>query len=94
MANIILKIGKDVELAAEEVLHAVALGQSDVAKYTPGALSALAVLAVGVEKAVADIAADQANPLGGIITVPQQLADFIAVWPELKALLLAIGVKL
>lgn len=92
MANVIVTIGKDLEIAAEDVLHWAATAEAIVTKATPGVLAALAVLAVGVEKAAKDVSTDVSNPLGLLIAGPQQLQDFIAVWPEVKKFLASIGI--
>lgn len=92
MANVIVAIGKDIEIAAEDVLHWAATANAIAQKATPGVLGALGVLATGIEKAAIDVAGDANNPLVGIITNPGQLADFIALWPEVKVFLASIGI--
>lgn len=92
MANIILSIGKDVEIAADDVLKwATGSGKQLLA---PGPLAALAVLMVGVAKAAVEAENDATNPLNLLLSGPEQVSNFIALWPELKALLLTLGVKL
>lgn len=92
MANIILKIGKGIEVAAEDVIKWTKEGENIVAKTTPVSLAALALLLVGVEKAATDVQTDASNPLQILLGGEQQLADFKAVWPELKALAASFGI--
>lgn len=92
MANIFISIEKGIEVAAEDVAKWINEGEAKVVKVTPGALAALALLATGVGKAALDVAGDAASPLANLINIPGQLADFLTLWPELKALIQALGV--
>jgi hypothetical protein len=94
MANVFVAIGKGFTLAAEDVLHWGAEGRKVLANFTPTTIAALAVLASGVEKCIEDGLVDAAtpNPLALLITVPDQLKDFVAVWPELKLVLDDLGI--
>lgn len=90
-ANVVL--GK-VEVALEDVWHWFSKAQQIVLK-GPAILMALTVLIQGVEKVIADVAADAANPLAlvNVQITNQQLIDVQAVIPEIKAVLVAAGVK-
>lgn len=93
MANIFLKIGKGIEVGAEDVIKWAKEAETVTVKMTsPSALAALAILLSGVEKAAADISTDAANPLNLLLSGQQQAADFIAVWPELKAFAATLGI--
>lgn len=92
VANIFLKIGKGIEVAAEDVIKWDKEAASYVVRVSPTALAALAVLLSGVEKAAADVSTDAANPLNILLSGQQQAADFIAVWPELKTLAATLGI--
>jgi hypothetical protein len=92
MANIILKIGHGIEVAAEDVIKWDKAAASYVVKVSPTALAALAVLLSGVEKAATDVATDAANPLNILLGGIQQGQDFMAVFSELKALGVSLGI--
>lgn len=92
MASIFLKIGKGIEVAAEDVIKWSKEGEQIIAKTSPTSLAALALLLSGVEKAAGDVAVDAANPLMILLGGQQQLSDFLAVWPELKALGASFGI--
>lgn len=89
MANLIMKIGKGIEVAVEDVIKWEQAEQAIVIKAAPGTLAAIGLLATGVQKAIADAQGD--TTLAGIITIPEQLADFKALWPEVKAVFEAMG---
>lgn len=95
MANLLLDIGKGLEVAAEDVLkwgaNVQTAGKSVNA--SPTALAALGVLASGVEKAIVDAQGDVTNPLSLLFTAPEQYQDFKAVWPELKTMIESLGIK-
>lgn len=94
MANILLEIGKGIEVAAEDVLKWAGAADNATAKYTPGALAAVGVVFAAVEKGAVDgagaAAADGVNIVLDVATVN----DIKAVWTDVKALLTSIGVKL
>lgn len=95
MANIVLKIGKGVEVAAGDVVKWVANDKKEQLTVTlpsPSALGALAVLLEGVAKAVVDVDDDVNNPVNLLLHGSVQIQDFIAVWPELKAFAADIGI--
>jgi hypothetical protein len=90
MANFIIKIGKDVEIGAEEFVKWAA----KVPAATPAALASLAVLAGGVEKCLMDVSAAESNPLQALLGAGTDIKDFAALWPESKALIISLGIKI
>lgn len=94
MANILANIGKDIEVGAEDMLKWVTGGAKLVQSASPAVLSALGVLLGGVEKALSDVASGAQNPLSALVNAPAELSDIEAVWPEVKAFLATLGVKL
>jgi hypothetical protein len=92
VANILLKIGKGIEVAAEDVIKWDKDAANYLVRVSPTALAALAVLLAGVEKAATDAATDATNPLTILLTGHAQIADFLAVWPELKAFAVTLGI--
>lgn len=96
MSNIFVKIavalGRDLEVAAEDVLHFEATQVQTAIKATPGVLAALAVVAGGVLKAGQDVTLDATNPAAIVLGGVQQLQDFIALGPDIKDFLKSIGV--
>jgi hypothetical protein len=64
-----------------------------VTSKSPAAIAGLTALAGAVEKVFADGATDAANPAQLILTLPSQVSDLKAVWPDVKTFLASIGVK-
>jgi hypothetical protein len=93
VANIFLKIGKGIEVAAEDLLGFTQKGNATAQGASPAVLAALGVLASGVEKALTDTAGAAANPILGLVEAPAEIADFKAVWPEVKSFLATLGIK-
>jgi thiamine monophosphate kinase len=87
MASVILG---DVELAAEKLLSIF----TKASKAAPSVLAAIGVLAAGVDKALSDVAAGAANPATLSVTLPSDVSDLKAVWPEVKTFLATLGIKL
>lgn len=94
MANILANIGKDVEVAAEDMLKWVTGGAKLVQAASPAVLAALGTLLGGVEKVLADTASGAQNPLAALVGAPAEIADIQAVWPEVKTFLASLGIKL
>ncbi|MGC2403677.1 MAG: hypothetical protein WA510_28050 [Acidobacteriaceae bacterium] len=92
MANVFLKIGKGIEVAAEDVLKWAKEAQTVTTKITPAQLAAIGVLAGAVAKCAADVVVDSSNPLTLLLGGASQAQDFLSVWPELKTLLQDFGV--
>lgn len=89
MANVILKIGKEIEVAAEDLLKWVTHAE----KAAPPVLAALGVLAGGVTKALADVATGAGNPASLALNLGGDIEDFKAVWPEAVKFFESFGVK-
>ena len=87
MANVILA---DVEIAAEKLLSVFTKAQ----KAAPAVLAGIGVLAAGIDKALADVEAGAAAPATLAISLPSDIADIKAVWPEIKTFLSTLGIKL
>jgi triosephosphate isomerase len=92
MANIFLKIGRGIEVGAEDVLKWAKEAQSVTTKITPAQLAAIGVLAGGIAKAAADVTIDASNPVALLLGGASQAQDFMAVWPELKTVLQDFGI--
>jgi hypothetical protein len=90
MANILLEIGKGVEVGAEDLLKWVSGAQ----KAAPTVLAALGVLAAAVAKSLADAEATSANPSSLTITLATDVTDFKASWADAVKFLETLGVKL
>lgn len=94
MANILVSIGKDIEVAAGDLLKWVTTGATTAEKLGPGALAGLGVLAGAVEKALVDAATAASNPATLVLNLGSDIEDIKAVWPDLKAFLQTLGVKI
>ena len=92
MANILVNIEKGVEIAAEDVLGFLGKAQAKLVT-SPSVVAALGVLLGAVQKVVADVSADAANPVN-ITLLPAQLQDLKAVWPDVEAFATSLGIKL
>jgi len=92
MADIFLEIGDGIKAAAEDVVKWAVKEDSKIIKAAPGVLGALGVLAVGIEKAAADVSGDVANPLAVLLGGAAQLTDFTVLWPDVKAFFASIGI--
>jgi len=84
-------IVKDVEVEAGKLLNFVAKAQ----KATPAAVAGLATILGGVGKAIGDVQSAAANPTQVLsISFDQQTAaDLKAVWPDVKAAVADLGIK-
>lgn len=92
VANILVNLEKGIEIGAEDALKWLA-GAGKVLRATPEVIAVLAVLAAAVNKPLADLAGAAANPLNITLDL-QTVASLKAVWPEVKAFLNSLGVKL
>ena len=91
MANILVNLEKGTEIAAEDVLKWLT-GTSKSPHTAPAVIAALATLAGALEKPLTDLSAAAGNPLN----IPLDLetaADIKAVWPDVKAFLATMGIK-
>jgi hypothetical protein len=91
MANILVNIEKGIEIGAEDALKWLT-GANKALSAAPTVVAALATLVSAVEKPIADLAGDVANPLNIALDV-QTVTDLKAVWPEVKTFLTSLGVK-
>lgn len=94
MASILINVEKGIEVAAEDLLKFVTKANSGVSKDSPAAIPALGVLLGAIGTALNDTAGAAANPLQLLITLPQDAADFKAVWGDVTALAATIGIKI
>jgi hypothetical protein len=91
MANIVVNIEKGIEVGAKDVLKWLT-GTGKVLQAAPAVVAALAILAVAMEKPLAELAGAAANPLNIPLDV-ETAADLKAAWPQVKAFLSSLGVK-
>jgi hypothetical protein len=91
MANILVNIEKGIEVGAEDVLKWL-IGAEKVLQAAPAVVAALAILAVAMEKPLAELAGAAANPLNIPLDI-ETAADLKAAWPQVKAFLKTLGVK-
>jgi hypothetical protein len=91
MANILVNIEKGIEIGAEDALKWLT-GANKALNAAPTVVAALATLVSAVEKPIADLAGDVANPLNIALDV-QTVTDLKAVWPDVKKFLVTLGVK-
>lgn len=90
MANILVNIEKDVEIAAEDALKWLT-GADKVLLAAPVAIAALATLVDAVEMPLLDLASTAANPLNIPLDIQTAIA-LKAAWPEVKAFLGSLGI--
>lgn len=90
-SNVIVTIGKDIEVTAEKLLGFVRKAES----ITPQAAAGLGVVLSAVDKALSDADAVAQSPTQALnISFDQQtLADVKAVWPDIKAFIAELGIK-
>jgi hypothetical protein len=92
MANILVNIEKGIEVAAEDVLKwLVSAGKALHA--APAAIAALAAMAAALEKPLAELEEVAVNPLNIPLDI-QTAQDLKAAWPEVKAFMKSLGVKM
>jgi hypothetical protein len=91
MANILVNIEKGIEVGAEDVLKWL-IGAEKVLQAAPAVVAALAILAVAMEKPLAELAGAAVNPLNIPLDI-ETAADLKAAWPQVKAFLKTLGVK-
>jgi len=92
MANILVSIEKGIEVGAEDVLKWI-VGAGKALHAAPAAIAALATLAAALEKPRAELAGAAANPLNIPLDI-QTAHDLKAAWPEVKAFMKSLGVKM
>jgi hypothetical protein len=91
MANILVSIEKGIEIGAEDALKWL-IGADKALHAAPEVIAALATLVGAVEKPLSELAGAAANPLNIALDL-QTVTDLKAVWPEVKAFLVSLGVK-
>ena len=82
-----------IEADAEKVLSWLTGEASKVEKAGPGVLAGLGVLAAGVEKGLGDVVTAAGNPASIVVNLGTDISDFKAVWPDIKAFLATMGIK-
>lgn len=82
-----------IEADASKVLKWITGEASKVESAGPAVLAGLGTLAGAVEKALADTAGAAANPASLLLTLGTDVSDFKAVWPDIKAFLATLGIK-
>jgi hypothetical protein len=97
MANIFTDIEHVVEVGAEDALKILSMGTVDltkVASASPKVIAALGVVIAASSKALASV--DAAAQAGGLSIALDQatVANLKAVWPDVTAFLLTLGIKL
>jgi hypothetical protein len=92
MANILVNIEKGIEIGAEDALKWLT-GAGKAMHAAPQVVAALATLVGAVEKPLSDLAGAAVNPLNIPLDI-QTVSDLKTVWPDVKAFLGTLGVKL
>jgi hypothetical protein len=91
MANILVNLEKGIEIAAADVLKWLGKAQTAVSA-APAVVAALATLVTQLEKPIMEVSGVAANPLNIALDL-QTATDLKAVWPDIKAFLVTLGVK-
>ena len=87
------KFAATIEGDAEKVIKFLSHAEVKIDAQAPKALAALGVLIPAIEKALADANSAAANPVSLVLSLPVDIADFKAVWPDLKSFLESFGAK-
>jgi len=82
-----------IEADASKVLHWIVGTEQKVQTVAPKVVAALGVLGGAVEAAIADVNAAATNPTSLVLNLGTDIADFKAVWPDVKVFLEAMGIK-
>ena len=91
MANILVNIEKGIEIGAEDALKWLT-GANKALHAAPQVIAALATLIGAVEKPLSELAGAAANPLNIALDI-ETATDLKAAWPDVKAFLVSLGVK-
>jgi hypothetical protein len=94
LATIVVDAEKGIEIAAESALKFITNANQKVASASPQVLAALGTLLGGVDKALTDTSNAAQNPLAALINAPAEIADFKAIWPEVKTFVADLGIKI
>jgi hypothetical protein len=81
-------VEKDAEIVVTDVLKVF----TKVKAAEPGALAALGAVMASVTNALADVTGIASNPTQISVQLPQDIADFKAIWPTVIALLKTFGI--
>lgn len=92
MANILVNIEKGIEIGAEDALKWLTRANTGL-QAAPAVIAALGTLMGAIEKPITEVAGVASNPLNIALDI-QAVTDIRAVWPELKAFLATLGIKL
>ena len=88
-----MSILKTIETDAEKVLSWLTHDAAKIEKAGPNVLAGLGTLAGAVEKALADVAGAATSPASLVLNLGTDIADFKAVWPDVKAFIETLGIK-
>jgi hypothetical protein len=88
-----MSILSTIETDASKVLTWITGEAAKVEKAGPGVLAGLGVLAAGVETALQDVVTSAGNPSQIVLNLGTDISDFKAVWPDIKAFLATLGIK-
>lgn len=91
MANVVVSVGKGIEIGAEDALKWL-MNAGQPLRAAPAVVAALATMAGALEKPLTELAGAAANPLNVPLDI-ETAKDLKAAWPEVKAFLESLGVK-
>lgn len=97
MANVLLDIGKGIEVAAEDALKFLSGASSAVnkaASVEPSVVAALGAVFGSLNAAIVGISGAAASDGLNIALDVQTVTDLKAVWPSIESFLSSLGVKL
>ncbi len=96
MANLLIQAETEIEIGVEKALAIITRAETITLKKTPAAVAAVGYVFGAVAAALADVGTVASNPTGvlNIELDKQVVADIKAVWTDVEALLLALGIKL
>lgn len=92
MANILVNIEKGIEIGAEDALKWL-VSAGKVFHAAPAAIAALATLVAALEKTIVEVEQVATNPLNIALDI-QTANDLKAAWPQVRAFLKSLGVKM
>ena len=92
MANILVNIEKGIEIGAEDVLKWL-IDAGKALHAAPAVIAALATMAVALERTIVEVEQVATNPLNIELDI-QTVNDLKAAWPEVKAFLKSLGVRM
>jgi len=93
MANALVTIEKDVEVGAAKLLGWITRGANVTATAGPKVIAGLGTLLETLDNVLSDTQIAAAAP-ANLSLDAQALADVKAVWPDIKAFLTTLGIKL